>query len=247
MIPMMGKAISALLVIGLALPALAEEGEAKDVSAAKAFYKQLDYETASAHFEELALDPRLSRQEQATMLIWAAMSYAGMGEPADAERAVRRALQVDRNVELPQMAQPTVQDLYAIARSDLPPDKAAPPPPAEKPSEAPPLAPDVEGEPDLGSDEAAGEPASNDWIFYLSGGGASVLGVAAGAGAGAMALIAMETMSVRDDEAAVQLDVVDAQERANAQLGVAYGLAGLGAVAVAAGGGLIAMPLMAGE
>jgi hypothetical protein len=226
------------LLMGVAFPALGAQSAAQDVRAAKELYKAFEYEVAVLRFEGLAVDDRLGPEGQAEMLLWAAMSHAGLGHADDAEDAIRRALDLHRAIEIPASAPPSIRELIDKVRLGLSPEMPEPETPVTEEMQEPAVEP---------SPEVNAESASNDLLFFIAGGGAGLVGLGAAIGAATMIAVAFETRSIREDKSALQSVVAQGQQDANGQLGVAYALLGLSVVGLAAGGALVALPLMGGE
>jgi hypothetical protein len=241
---------SLLLPLALLLCAASplQEKEAK----ARALYEDLEFEKAALVFEELAADPDASSEKKADFLVWAGMCHAGLSDLDKMGDALYRAVKLNRYVKPPEAAPPKVREYLDLYIQDLPHDDPqgadTPPDNALENQEAVEAEPGAQDDPSDGAvDEETSDEGSNAMIFYLSGGGAGLVGIAAGVGAGVMAVMATNRMAITEDSQAEQVDVIQAQDDANAQLGISYGLAGLSAAALIGAGGLFAAPLFMGE
>jgi hypothetical protein len=229
-----------------------EEAEAARLNdpaaAAKVLYEALEFELAAKAFEELATNAENPPKKRAKYFVWMAMSLAGLGKSQEVNDALFKAVQLDPTVAVPESAPPKVRELVDLFKSDLPEDYKAPTQTeSATPSSDSPAADELPEDGASANKASLEEKSGNDWIFFLSGGGMGLLGLAAGVGAGLMANLSAQTMAIADDTEAEQLDVQAAQEEANGQLGVAYGLAGAGAVGLIAGGVLLVIPLFSDD
>jgi hypothetical protein len=224
--------MSAFLLMGAkTLPQRAAE--------ARALYENLEFEKAAAAFEALAKDNEAGKGQRAEWLIWAAMCHAGLSNDAKAEDAIKRAVMLDVNVDVPEAAPPKIRDWVAVFKED--------PPKPEKKEEAA-TAPQPSGNREVSIEDynrqkgLDGAEENEALFYYATGGAVALVGVLAGATGGWLVLTATETASIRENPNALQREVVQAQDLANLQLAAAYGSFTVSALCLAGAAALITIP-----
>lgn len=197
-------------------------------------YRELEFEQALFRFEAAAVSAAETAEEKAEIQLWISLCYAGVGREDDALGAMKLALSLHPEAELPEAdPPPRIKALFAKAKAAATPAAA---PPVE---EAPPLP--IAEEPIAAADAPSVEEpeAAVGPLVYVGGvglgiGAAFAVGtvVAGGSTAGAY----LYTASLAGDDSAFASDVESAALITNILLGVTAVSAGLTAVSVAAGG-----------
>ena len=190
-------------------------------------YRELEYEQAILRFQASSVAPDHTPPEQATVLVWLALSYRGVGDEKTAATMFDDALKRDPDVALPPETPPKLAVDFEARRALAAAPTLAPPGPPSSTAQLPaaqkaPVAP-------------ADEPP---WL--LIGGGSAAAGVGALVGGGVLTALAFGSASRADDPRVFVSDANDLVATANAELATAVVLAVGGVALVATGGILVA-------
>lgn len=192
-------------------------------------YQDLEFEGAIERFREAAEEEERTDADRALLLVWQAMSHAGIGDDEGARAAARRALELDLDVQPPDIAPPKVRGFLAEMRDEVAAAQALKEPePVAEP------APVVDPAP---------PPSELPWMM-IAGGSVAAVGVVGVAGAGVFGALTAASLAEASDRDAFQIDAVNAVDAANAQAITAGILAGAGVALAGVGGTLITLDLL---
>jgi hypothetical protein len=180
---------------------------------AQQLYRELEFERATIRFQETALSPGRSAEEQAQIFTWIGLCYAQLGDMDGARRALGDAVAKHPTVQLPPDAPPKLREMLEEVRG----------------SQAPVADPGPEDpQPAQDTNPPVPEPETSVGGMVLTGvGGGALLGAVAATS------VALVNVGVASDPLTKQVDVVGARDTANALFWV-------GGIAAVVGAGLTA-------
>lgn len=201
------------------------------VQEAQQLYRDVEFERATISFQEAALDPALSDEERAVVMVWIGMCRAQLGDFESAGNAIDQAVLLDPKVAPPRAAPPRVKEMLEQARASAAKTAAAAPEPEpEAPAEV----------------ESVPEPTSDE-----GGGGGDVLGTVGwvAAGAGGLALVGAAVLAglgvgntvVAFDEGTFQADAKSAADLANVEYAAAGVTAVVGLAVIGVGAAMVVL------
>lgn len=193
-------------------------------------YQELEFEGAIERFREAAEEDERTDAERALLLVWQAMSSAGIGDDEAARAAARRALELDLDVQPPDIAPPKVRGFLEEMRDEVAAEQA-------------PVEPQLVAEPEPVAVNPAPPPSEPPWMM-IAGGTVAAVGAVGVAGAGLFGALTAASLAAANDRDAFQVDAVKAVDAANAQAITAGVLAGAGVALAGVGGTLITLDLL---
>lgn len=194
-------------------------------------YQDLEFEEAVERFRAAAKEEGRSDEERATLLVWEAMSRAGVGDDDGAQEAARRALELHLDVTPPDIAPPKIREFLEQMRPEVEAEIAA----AAAPSDP---------VPDEGAQETTSAAGEELPVMLIAGGAVAGLGVVGLASAGVVAALMASSLAAASDPEAFQIDASNAVDTANAQA-IAAVIIGVGSVAlVGAGVAIVAVDML---